>query len=132
MRRILTIALGSLLTTSAAGAETQTAFDFYRAYLAQTAQAVSLDEILPLLPDWWAARYAGADEATREAALERVRGTSRMLEDVKLEKEERTAQGTVLDLTARDTNGLPLRGKVIVVEEGGTLRVEESTWGSAQ
>jgi len=131
MRLLVAGLLAGLFLTVAAGAEPSAGFDFYRGFLEKTAAADSLDDILPFMPDWWRDRYA-SDPERGAAALERLRSSSQNLRNVELEKEEASGSGFVLHMKARDPNDLPMKGKVTLVEEGGSLRVEESMWATAQ
>lgn len=132
MRQIILGLLGGLFLTSAVHAEPSESFSFYLGYLEKLSQASSLDDVLAYQPGWWQERYAGGDAAAKQAALDRLRSLLVDLEDVKLEKEEAAGAGTVLHMTAHDQNDLPMRGKVTLVEEDGSRRIDESMWASAR
>jgi hypothetical protein len=107
-------------------------FAFYLKFLNTAAAADDLGEIAPLLPSWWRERYESADEATKAGALERKSKLARDLQEVALEKAEAQDDGLRLHMTAKEQNGFPMRGNVLLVRESGSFVVEEEIWATSQ
>lgn len=107
-------------------------FAFYLEFLKTAAAADDLGEIAPLLPSWWRERYESADEATKADALERKSKLAKDLQDVALDKAESQDDGLRLHMTAKEQNGFPMRGNVLLVRESGSFVVEEETWATSQ
>jgi len=107
-------------------------FAFYLEFLKTAAAADDLGEIAPLLPSWWRERYESADEATKAGALERKSKLARDLQEVALDKAEAQDDGLRLHMTAREQNGFPMRGNVLLVRESGSFVVEEEIWATSQ
>jgi hypothetical protein len=107
-------------------------FAFYLEYLETAAAADDLGEIAPLLPSWWRERYESADEVTRAGALERKSKLARDLQEVALEKAEAQDDGLRLHMTAKEQNGFPMRGNVLLVRESSSFVVEEEIWATSR
>jgi hypothetical protein len=107
-------------------------FAFYLEFLKTAATADDLGEIAPLLPSWWRERYESADETTKADILERKSKLARDLQEVALDKAEAQDDGLRLHMTAKEQNGFPMRGNVLLVRESGSFVVEEEIWATSQ
>ena len=107
-------------------------FAFYLEFLKTAATADDLGEIAPLLPSWWRERYESADETTKADILERKSKLARDLQEVALDKAEAQDDSLRLHMTAKEQNGFPMRGNVLLVRESGSFVVEEEIWATSQ
>lgn len=132
MVAILSIGLFMGGSRSAVADESSDAFAFYLEFLKTAAAADTLDDIAGFMPSWWRERYGSADEARKASTLARKKDIAGDLLEVALEKGEVVDDGVRLHMTAKEKNGFPMRGEILLVVDGGSFVVEEEKWATSQ
>jgi hypothetical protein len=117
--------------SAAKATESSPAFSFYLTFLDRTAKTGSMADVAAFMPAWWNERQQSASAEDQAAAVERIRNSSQALKEVALEREEPVDSGVRLHMTARSAD-LPMQGTVLLIEEAGTFKVEESSWRSVE
>jgi hypothetical protein len=131
LARFVIASLVLVLTSSLALAQkpAQTASDFYMKYRAAFDKAKTLDEILPYMAKENRAQAAATPAADRAKMFEMVKMMNK-LTDVKILKEERTADGATLTVEGIDTDKKKNSGKVTIVKEDGEWKLGKESWSS--
>jgi hypothetical protein len=131
LARFVIASLVLVLTSSLALAQkpAQTASEFYMKYRAAFDKAKTLDEILPWMAKDNRAQAAATPAADRAKMFEMVKMMNK-LTDVKILKEERTADGATLTVEGIDTDKKKNSGKVTIVKEGDEWKLGKESWSS--
>jgi hypothetical protein len=131
LARFVIASLVLVLTSSLALAQkpAQTASEFYMKYRAAFDKAKTLDEILPWMAKDNRAQAAATPAADRAKMFEMVKMMNK-LTDVKILKEERTADGATLTVEGIDTDKKKNSGKVTIVKEGEEWKLGKESWSS--
>lgn len=130
--RILACSVLVVAASSVLGDESSKGFTFYLEYLEAASKAESVNEIAPFMPSWWRSRYESGDAESQAGVVERNRKSANDLRDVALEKEEPVDGGVRLHMTGKGPHDFPMRGNVLLLEESGSLTIEESMWATSQ
>jgi hypothetical protein len=134
--RLARLVIASLLLSIAASSlalaqsKEQTASQFYMKYRAAFDKATKIDEILPYMAKENKAQVEATPAADRAKMFEMVKMMSK-LTDVKVLKEERSADGSVtLAVEGMDADKHKSTGKVTIVKESGEWKVGKESWST--
>ncbi|MDA8021305.1 MAG: hypothetical protein MPN21_28060 [Thermoanaerobaculia bacterium] len=127
---ILVLATGALLPGSIRADDSE-AWLQYQDFLGACETATSVEELLPFLAEWRLERYEALDEAGRKEMLTRLCRDTETIDDISFDSEEIEGDATTLHLKAT-WNGLPMKGRVIVVREDDGLKVDEWSWATGE
>ena len=130
-RLVIAALLLSLTASSLAFAQPkeQTASEFYMKYRAIFDKAKTIDEILPYMAKETKAQVESTPAADRAKMFELVKMMNQ-LTNVKIVKEERTADGATLSVEGVDADKNKTTGKVNVVKESGAWKVGKESWST--
>ena len=129
--RLLTAVMAAGFLTTAAQAADSKAWELYQEFVAECATASSMEELLPFLPQWRHKRHEASDEADREATFERLCKDARDLENITFISEETKGSKTTLQLKA-SWGDFPMKGKVTILQEDDSLKVDEWFWATGR
>ncbi len=123
---LLSVAASSL---AAAQSKEQTASQFYMKYRAAFDKATKIDEILPYMAKENKAQVEATPAADRAKMFEMVKMMGK-LTDVKILKEERSADGATLTVEGVDPDKHKSTGKVTIVKESGEWKIGKESWST--
>jgi hypothetical protein len=130
LARVAAAALALTLVSGLASAQSsQTASQFYMKYRAAFDKAKTIDEVLPFMAKENRSQVEATPAAERGKMFDMIK-TMNKLSDVKVVKEERTADGATLTVEGIDADKKKSTGKVSIVKEGGEWKVGKESWSS--
>jgi len=88
-----------------------------------------LSEMYPHISAAWKKNLQSLSKDRQPRFLESFTASSKQ-QDMKITKESITGSTCVLEGTAKNASGFPLKGKVTMVKEGGEWKVDEEGWGT--
>jgi hypothetical protein len=108
----------------------QTATQFYMKYRAVFDKAKTVDEVLPFMAKPMRAQIEATPAAERGKMFDMIKMMG-MLTDVKVLKEDRTAEGATLTVEGIDMEKKKSTGKVSIVKEGSEWKLGKENWSTA-
>ena len=123
----LTGAVAAVLFAGPLFAQSESPSQAYLAFVAAAPKAGSLAELLPRLSEAYQAMLTAQPKKQQTVWLERLKDSADMV-DVKITKETVVGGKCTLEGTAKSRKGLPLHGKVQLVKESGSWKLDEQTW----
>ena len=130
--RIPTMAIFACLASAAlcqtAWAQPKTPTQAYLEHRARLASAKTLADILPGLSAEYRAMLESRPKADQPTWLARIKEVG--VKDMRIVKETITGNRCVLEGTGIGSIGLPMKGTISLVKEGGVWKLDEEGWGS--
>lgn len=125
---IWTVVLLAALRT-AAGAEAKTPTQAYLDYREAVIKAKTLSEVLPHVSGAYRGMLEARPKKDQPVWLERLKESANM-KDLKITKETIDGDKCTLEGTATSARGNALKGKVLLVREGGAWKLDEEFWAT--
>lgn len=97
----------------------------YREYLGVLAKATSLE---PLLPYFTKELADGMRKMSKDMQANYLKMNKRVVNDMKVTKQNVTAAKADLEMTAKDATGQAMTGTATLVKEGGAWKVDDFAW----
>ena len=110
-------------------AQSQTPTQAYLAFVSAAPKASSLKELLPYLSEAYQAMLTAQPEGERALWLQRLKESVDMA-DIEVVSETIDGDTCTLKATAKNAQGIPLHGKVILVKEKGAWKLDEQFWAT--
>jgi hypothetical protein len=131
LARFVTTSVMLALASSLALAQqpAQTASQFYLKFRAIFEKAKTVDDILPYMAKENRAQIEKTPPADRAKMFELLKMMNQ-LTDVKILKEEKTAEGAQLTVDALDPDKKKTHGKVTIVKEAGDWKMSTENWST--
>ena len=130
---ILRIGLGALLVglawTSLAASPAKSPTQSYLDFHAALEKAKTLDEVLPYLSAAYRSMLESQPKSDRPVWLGRLKDMSNG-KDLKITKETINGDACTLEGTATSAKGNAMRGKISMVKEGGSWKLDEEGWAT--
>lgn len=115
--------------SAAAPAKATSPTEAYLSFVAAAQKATTLDEILPHLSGEYRAMLTAQAKDQKALWLQRMKDSANMTE-IKITKETTDGKKCTLEGTARSAKGMPLRGRISMVNEDGAWRLDEQGWST--
>ena len=126
---LLGLALLAAAFSAPALAKAQSPSEAYLAFVAAAQKATTLEEILPHLSKEYRAMLTAQPKDQKPVWLERMKDSVNMTE-IKITKETVSGSKCALEGTAKSAKGMPLKGKVSMVQEDGAWKLDEQMWST--
>jgi len=110
-------------------AQSRTAMDAYKTYLDAASKATSRDALFPFISKEYKSLLQKAPKAEVDKMI-KMGIAKEKLADIAVKSQQLTASKAVLELTAKTGDGRPATGKVTMVKEGGTWKLDEDAWAT--
>ena len=125
----VTALLGCLVWTSLFASPGKTPTQSYLDYHAALQKARTLDEVLPYMSAAYRAMLESQPKSDRPVWLGRLKDMSSG-KDLKVTKETIKGDACTLEGTATSAKGNLMRGKISMVKEGGSWKLDEEGWAT--
>ena len=123
----LAVFLGSLIGTSLAADKTPT--QSYLDYYAALEKAKTVDEVFPYLSNEWRGMIESQPKSDRPVWLGRLRDGV-PAKNLKITKETVNGDKCTLEGTGTSAKGNAIHGKIMLVKEKGTWKLDEEAWAT--
>ena len=110
-------------------AQSRTPLDAYKTYLDAASKATSRDALFPFISKEYKSLLENAPKAEVDKMI-KMDIAKEKLADIAVKSQQLTASKAVLELTAKTGDGRPATGKVTMVKEGGTWKLDEDAWAT--
>jgi hypothetical protein len=118
-----------LMLSALAGAQAQTASQFYLEYRKAFDAAKKVEDLFPFMAKATIDMVQATPAAERPGMFEMIKEMG-ALTDVKIVKEARTDSGATLTVEALDTDKKKTTGTITVVREGAAWKLGRESWSS--
>jgi hypothetical protein len=129
-RRLCLVSFIIALQVSAAAAQPRTPTQAYLDCRVAIKKATTIAEVLPHVSAMYRAMLQSKSKADQQKFLEGLKEPA-AYQDLKITKETIAGNKCTLEGTATSDRGNALKGKVMLVKEGGTWKLDAESWGSA-
>jgi hypothetical protein len=129
---VLALLAVTLVTCAAAVplfAQSRTPLDAYKTYLDAASKATTPDALFPFISKEYKSLLQKAPKAEVDKMI-KMGIAKEKLADIAVKSQQVTASKAVLELTAKTGDGRPATGKVTMVKEGGTWKLDEDAWAT--
>jgi hypothetical protein len=124
---LLVVLSAAALNAQAPAAAQKTATQFYMEYRAAFDKAKKIEEVLPYMAAANRKEVESTPPAERVKMFEMVKAFN-VVTNVKVLKEERTANGATLSVEGIDEDKKKATGTVRIIREGGAWKLEGESW----
>jgi hypothetical protein len=108
-------------------AQEQSATQFYMTYRAAFAKAAKVEDVMPYMSKGTIAQVEKTPAAERPKMFEMIKALGSYT-DIKVVKEEKTADGATLSVEGIDSSKEKVTGTVQIVKEGTAWKVGRESW----
>lgn len=132
--RVVIILFSALLLVAAAGQPTafaaaaKTPTQAYLDYCAALAKAKTLSDVLPHLSEAYRAMLESRPKADHPTWLKNLKESE--VKDLKISKETIEGEKCTLEATGTSARGNAMKGKIILVKEGGAWKLDDQFWAT--